>query len=265
MAESPSAQAASNLQPEPARRGIGAIDIGMRLIDVLTDNGPMKLKDIAAAAGLPAPKAHRYLASFASAGMVAQAGRSSAYELGPMALRVGVAALERHDVVQQACAALPDLRDDIRATCFVAGWSDWGPIILRWEDSLRPVTVIVQVGSTLPLLRSATGRTFLTFLPDGDVAKLVEQELVDAGRSRANALKEIEALIEDTRAQGLGQVAGDFQPGIASLAAPLFTPLGKMVGAVTALGRDGDFDADLDGPIAKALRLFAGRVAGAGA
>jgi len=241
---------------------IGAIEVGMSLIDVLAaSDAPMQLKEIAVASGMAPAKAHRYLASFIAAGMVSQAGKSGRYDLGPMALRVGVAALKRFDVIERACAGLAGLRDEIRATCFVAAWSDRGPIILRWEDSLRPVTVIVQVGSTMPLLTSATGRAFLAFLPPARTAKLVDTELaanavdIDASPSLT------EHIIRGTRAAGLGRTQGDFQVGIEALAAPIFEPLGEMVGAVTALGRGGEFDAALDGAVAQTLRNYAKNLA----
>lgn len=242
---------------EPPKRGIGAIETGLRLIDGLASaKGPIQLKEIAAVSGMPAAKAHRYLASFIAAGMVSQSDRSSRYDLGPMALRVGVAALNRFDVIERACAGLQRLRDVIRATCFVTGWTDKGPIIVRWEDSQRPVTVIVQVGSTMPLLTSATGRTYLAFLPPERTTHLVEEELSDDGATTSDDSDRIHSLIAETREVGLGRTDGDFQPGIAALAAPLFDPLGQMVGAVSALGRAGEFDGSYNGPIAHALREF---------
>ena len=242
-------------QPDDSpKRGIGAVEVGLRLLDALAAaGGPMQLKDLAAAAGMPPAKAHRYLASFVAGGMVAQAGRSGRYDLGPLALRVGVAALKRFDAVERACARLAGLRDDVRATCFVTAWSDRGPVIVRWEDSLRPVTVIVELGSAMPLLRSATGRVWLAFLPPERASSLLAAELAETGRTAADA----DALAAAARADGLGRVEGEFQEGIAALAAPLFDPRGEMVGAVTALGRAGEFDASVDGDVAARLRAFA--------
>jgi len=239
------------------KRGIGAIDTGLRLLDVLAGaQGSMQLKEIAALSGMPAAKAHRYLASFIAAGMVSQSESSSRYDLGPMALRIGVAALNRFDVIERASAGLRRLRDDIRATCFVSGWTDKGPIILRWEDSRRPLTVIVQTGSTMPVLASATGRAYLAFLPSEHTSELVRQELAGDGVTTGDASERLRALIEETRRTGMGRTDGDFQPGIAALAAPLFDPFGQMVGAVAALGRSGEFDGSYTGTVASALREF---------
>ncbi len=241
----------------PVKRGVGAIETGMALLDVLAAAaGPLALKDIAAKAGMPPAKAHRYLASFAATGMVVQEHRSGRYDLGPAALRLGVAALGRHDAVKQACERLSTLRDTIRATCFVAGWSDRGPLVLRWEDSLRPVTVIVSVGSILPLLTSATGRAFLGFLPDSRYRTLLDAPdhrpglPAEATRERAAALR------HETRQTGFGRATGDLQAGINALSAPVYSAFDTMVGAVTALGPAEDFDASPHGATAQALRDF---------
>lgn len=236
------------------RRGIKAIDVGMELLAALAAApGPLMLKDLAARTDMAPAKAHRYLASFIQAGMVRQEGRSGRYDLGPAALRLGLAALARHDVMARAQTRLAALRDQIRATCFLSQWSDRGPIIVAWEDSLQPVTVNVRVGSIMPLLRSATGRVFLAFAPAADVAAVRAAACADDVVSLADA----EALAAQTRAEGLGRVTGDLQAGIDALAAPLHDAAGRLQGSVTALGPSPAFDATPKGPIARHLLAFA--------
>lgn len=213
----------------------------------------MKLKDIAKAADMPPAKTHRYMASFLNCGMVAQNGPAGPYDLGPFAVRVGVAAITRNDVVECAANNLALLRNDIRATCFVSCWSDRGPIIVRWEDSLRPITVIVQIGSTMPLLKSATGHAYLAFMPRAKIDPLLAAEMSENGMNPIDA----DRLAQDTKATGFGQVSGTFQDGIAGISAPLFGPVGEMVGAVTAMGRQGEFDNASAGPVAIRLNDFA--------
>jgi DNA-binding IclR family transcriptional regulator len=244
----------TNSPAQPQRRGIGAIETGLELLDVLASApGPMKLKEIAAAAGMAPAKAHRYLASFAAGGMVSQAGKSGRYDLGPLAVRLGVVALGRVDIVARAREGLADLRDVLQETCFVAVWSDRGPIIVDWQDSLRPVTVIVERGSILPILISSTGRTCLGFMPSAQLTPLIETEAATDPKAHVKAA----ALGEEARQTGFGRVVNDFQDGIASLALPLHDPLGQMVGTVTALGRSDEFDHAVDGQVARQLRLFA--------
>ncbi len=57
---------------------------------------------------MPLGKAHRYLASFAHAGLVRQAGRSGKCDLGPQAVQLGLAAMPRNDFINTAAAGRPD-------------------------------------------------------------------------------------------------------------------------------------------------------------
>ena len=71
------------------RRGIGSVEVGGQLLRALTVfDGPMMLKDLAQAAGMPPAKAHPYLVSFARIGLVEQDRVSGRYELGPLALQM---------------------------------------------------------------------------------------------------------------------------------------------------------------------------------
>jgi DNA-binding IclR family transcriptional regulator len=55
------------------RAGIQSVEVGFALLDVLGQSaGPLMLRDLAAAAGMSAAKAHRYLVSFQRLALVVQ-------------------------------------------------------------------------------------------------------------------------------------------------------------------------------------------------
>src|SRR5438105_10467113 len=79
--------------PEKERRGIQSVEIGCQLLAVLGRHvAPMALKDLAKAAGMSTGKAHPYLVTFLKVGFVTQ-DASGSYELGPLALQLGLARL----------------------------------------------------------------------------------------------------------------------------------------------------------------------------
>jgi hypothetical protein len=78
------------------RSGIQSIEVGFRLLDVLTrEPRAMMLRDLAQRAGMSPAKAHRYLVSFSRLGVVSQDPVSGRYELGGFALQMGLARLAR--------------------------------------------------------------------------------------------------------------------------------------------------------------------------
>jgi DNA-binding IclR family transcriptional regulator len=248
--------------PSPARpraQGIQSVETGGALLEALVAGGhPMMLKDLAAAAGMPAAKAHRYLVSFIRLGLVEQDGTAGRYTLGPFALRLGLAALGRLDAVRLATPRLPELASRLGATVALAVWGNHGATIVRWEESRDIVTVNVRAGGVMPLLSSATGRCFAAWMPPGAIDPLVAEELRQAGRPGVPRDRgEADRMLQEVRRSGLARVAGQLIPGVDALAAPVFDHRGAMVLAVTVLGYAGTFDSHADGPVARALQAFA--------
>src|ERR1700754_5358098 len=79
---------------EKLRSGIQSIEVGFRLLDVLThEPRAMMLRDLAQRADMSPAKAHRYLVSFLRLGVVAQDPLSGRYELGGFAFQFGLGRL----------------------------------------------------------------------------------------------------------------------------------------------------------------------------
>src|SRR6202790_2681092 len=145
---------------EELRSGIQSIEVGFRLLEVLTaERRAMMLRDLALAAGMSAAKAHRYLVSFLRLGLVAQDPVNGRYELGGFALQMGLARLARVDGVKLARIALTQLRDQIDQTVGIAVWGNQGPTVVHWMKSSHPAKASLKLGDVMPLLSSATGLT----------------------------------------------------------------------------------------------------------
>jgi DNA-binding IclR family transcriptional regulator len=216
------------------------------LLALAEGSGSRALKDISAIAGLAPSSAHRHLITLVRTGMVEQSSATGRYDLGARVIELGLKALSRRDPIRIVGDSLEELRDQLGHSVFLAIWANHGPTIVRWEEGIQPVTVNVRVGSVLPLMRSATGRVFLCWLPSALTAPILKTE-------KANA-KDVERLQQATRARGLGSVEGDLLAGVASLSAPIFNYRGQIVAAITMLGAQGDFDSKASGTIGKKLK-----------
>lgn len=93
----------------------------------------MALKDIAKATGMSTGKAHPYLVSFLKVGFVTQEP-SGSYELGPLALQLGLTRLQRLDPVKEAASPLiAALAAETEQSVAIAVWGNLGPTIVRLE------------------------------------------------------------------------------------------------------------------------------------
>jgi DNA-binding IclR family transcriptional regulator len=240
-----------------ARQGIQSIEVGGRLLAALAGSPKsMMLKDLAEAAGMSAPKAHRYLVSFQRMGLVEQDMATGHYDLGPFALDLGLASLGRLDPVQHALPALAQLRDAVDETVALAVWGNHGATIIRWLESSQPVNAALRTGAVMPLTRSATGRAFLAFLPSSATVALAKSELAANVRSgfAPTTRDELERIVAETRRHGIARAVGEFTEAISGFAAPVFDADGRMTLALIALGYSGGFDTRWDGATARALR-----------
>lgn len=212
--------------------GLSSLNTALRLLAQLAEEtGPVTLSELARKAGMPSSKAHRYLASFAGAGLVQQASRSGKYDLGPQALRMGLAAIARHSFVNDTADRLPDLCAETGLTALLSVWGSAGPTVVRWERGAVDVITSLGLGSAFPLMGSATGRIFLAYAPDSVTRALLADEVAETGRDP-------EPLRRETRADGYAAVAGDLIPGLAAIAAPVLDWQGEIQAGVTLIGTD---------------------------
>ena len=266
-ASRPSSPPARSRAVTVSRAGIQSVEVGFALLDALAESGgPLMLRDLAAAAGMTAAKAHRYLVSFQRLQLVIQDAATTRYDLGPAALKLGLASLSRLDAVKLARQRLAPLMEQIGETLALAVWGNQGPTIVHWEESPQAVTVSLRLGDVMPLLSSATGQCFAAYMlnrrtPQNRLAGLLKQELAanqKLGRKDVpTTLAEAHALLGEVRARGMGRAVNTLLPGVAGFSAPVFDADGHMVLAMVALGSLATFDKAWDGAVAQPLAAAA--------
>lgn len=241
------------------KHGVQSLEIGMGILRAMVrGQRSMMLKDIAAAADMPAPKAHRYLVSLIRAGLVEQDPATSRYDLGPFALNIGLVAIDRLDRIRLGLTAIAALRDEINETTALAVWSDHGPVIVRWERPRRPITVNVVTGTALDLLTSASGRVFAAWLPPAVTAPRIERELAEGRAPGLQTPADVERMLAQVRADGVSTVSGyHLVPGVEAVAAPVFNFKNEITIAMLVVGVQGMFDMSLDGKVVAALKRAA--------
>ncbi len=239
--------------------GIQSVEVGFALIDALTKSqGAMMLRDLAQAAGMSPAKAHRYLVSYQRLGLVQQDGSSTRYDLGPAALRIGLATLSRLDAVALARSRMDALMDEIGHTVAIAVWGNHGPVIVHWQEPARAVTVNLRLGDVMPLLGSATGRCFAAFASQALVQPLLKAEIARLSQTERAGMprdaNEAQGILNETRKRGMGRVVDTLLPGISGLAVPVWDAGDRICLSLVSLGASASFDADDSGAIATALR-----------
>ena len=252
----------------PQRAGIQSVEVGFELLNALSEApGALMLRDLAAAAGMSAAKAHRYLVSFQRMGLVMQDPLSTRYDLGPAALRLGLASLSRLDGVRLARERVPALLAQTGHTVAIAVWGNQGPTMVHWAEAPQTVPVTLRLGDVMPLLTSATGRCFAAFMAgDGRdaqrIAPMIRSELAllkklpesdPSTRDLPRSPQAVQAMLDDARQHGMARVVNSLLPGVGGFCAPVFDAQGHIALGLVVLGSVTTLDTDWQGKPACAL------------
>jgi DNA-binding IclR family transcriptional regulator len=221
---------------ELRQKGIQSVEQASVLLEALIDAGAeMPLTALAKSADMSPSSAHRYLTSLVRIGLVRQSMTTGHYDLGSMAIRLGLAALSRFDFIEMADQALHGLTQRVGFDGHVTVWGDYGPTIIRIRQTNSPILTNLRLGRTVSVLGSASGRVFCAFLPSDVTRKLTDQELRGVSRPFPDR-KSAEERIAEVRANGFAWIDGSVIPGLRSIAAPVRDLQGNLLAVIALVG-----------------------------
>lgn len=224
----------------PKRKSIQSVEVGIRLLNALAEaSSSLRLREIAALSGLSRSQAHRYLLSYVNTGMVRQETETGQYELGPLAIKVGLAALRRSEPVSVGGDALVQLVEHTGLSGQLITWGQFGPTIVRFKTGRRHVPIALQVGSVVSPFSSSAGRVFLAYLPESIATEAARNDWRQTHPDNPNGWKsELKKNQFTVREAGFAAVDGSTIPGLSAISAPILDCDGQIVLTLTLVARE---------------------------
>lgn len=223
-----------------SRIGVQSLEIGLSILSKLASSPrSVTLSELAFSCKMTPSKVHRYLASLVKLGFVYQKERSGRYEIGPSAAQLGLAAIASLDFVNRAGDLLDDVVETTNAAALVAIWGDHGPTVVRWLQPENLTITSIGLGTTLPLLNSATGHIFLTYSnPRITKKRLTEEIALPNLEQNTNVEKEIERIRLEVRARGYAVVDSPIVPDYVAVSFPILNWQDEAEAAITITSRN---------------------------
>lgn len=132
--------------------------------------GGTTTSELARAAGLPRPTAHRLLASLQAEGLVDRDPATGRWLLGPELYFLGIAAASRYDVTALAQPFVRRLAQATGESAFFSARRGDETICLVREDGSFPIrSHVLSEGVRFPLGVASAGMVILAHLPDREV------------------------------------------------------------------------------------------------
>ena len=245
--------------------GIQSVEVAGDILNALIQaDGPLKLADLAQRAGMPSAKAHRYLVSLIRIGLATRDATSSRYDLGPIALQLGLKGFSRFEPLRFAEATLRELVDQVGETAALVVWGEKGPTMIRIIEARHELATTIAPSHHCPMTYSATGLLFCSFEDAARTDGAIERELEQNRRSgRLNVPHDRAVLaraIQETRARGFACMSDGGGDGFGAVSAPVFDVTTHLCMALTVFGRANRVDASPDGALGKIVADAARRL-----
>jgi DNA-binding IclR family transcriptional regulator len=225
-------KAAAPADDGSARYLVPALMRGMSILRSFSDaRSPLSLSDVAADQKITRSSAYRLLYTLSYLGFVMFDPETKTYTLGPQVLQLGYSYLASRDIVEIATPHLVRLRDRTGWSAHLGELHGRDVVYLTRIATRRTIASTVNVGTRLPARLTTMGRILLSGIPVGEVRELYRNEEFSRNDERATLDSLLEQLAED-RAAGVVVQKSGYEPGVASIAAPIRDVAGQIVAAI---------------------------------
>jgi DNA-binding IclR family transcriptional regulator len=226
------------LPKDQQRQTIVAIE---RATDVLglfadTDEATLGVTEIAQALGLSKAVVYRILSSFRAKGFVDLDESTRRYSLGPRALHLGLAYMNRIDLPATVRPVLEQLSRAMNETATLSLRTGSSRVYVDQVTPDRDVRMVVQLGQQVPLHAGASSKAFLAFLNPEEQKGYLAGTLDKLTPSTITNSRSLRKELREVRERGYASSSGERLEGAGSVAAPILGHDGAPVAVISICG-----------------------------
>ncbi|MDN3935352.1 IclR family transcriptional regulator [Arthrobacter sp. YD4] len=199
-------------------------------------NSALGISEISRSTGLSKAVVHRIVSTFVERGLLTYEASSRRYRLGPAAVTLGARALDTSPLRRAAREALVELQRQTGETATVSARIPGGRVYLDQVESTQEIKMTVEIGRCFDLHSGSSGRAILAFLSEDEQEDILSRPLPRQTAATVTDPEALRASLRDARTRGVCHSEGERQEGAASLAAPVFSDDGQVVGSISVCG-----------------------------
>jgi DNA-binding IclR family transcriptional regulator len=202
---------------------VGVLDRSVAILDAV-EGGAHRFTAIADVTGLPRATVHRMIRALEGHGFLVRYP-GFGYRLGPRLLRLANQAMRELPLRDVAHPVLERLARSTGESAQLYVRSGDARVCIDAVESAHELRTIVTVGSSLPLYAGSAAKVMLAFAPD-------PEPHLRRAQDRARFARDVELV----RSRGWASSAGERQPGVGSVSAPILGPYDILLAVVSVSG-----------------------------
>lgn len=219
---------------------VGAVERSFRILALVRELGPVRIKDVAEELDMPISTAHVHLKTLTDVGYLIK--NDQGYRLGLRFLRDGAIVRDDLTVYTAAKQEIDGLAENTGEVANLGVEERGQRVILYQSEGSEAVYDNAPVGEFTNMHWTALGKAILAEFSDDTVEQIIEQHgLPDATSNTITTPEELKAELETIREENYALEDEERRTGIRSIAVPV-TVDGDPVGAVSLSGPKERFD-----------------------
>jgi DNA-binding IclR family transcriptional regulator len=200
--------------------------------------------EVARAANIPRPTAHRLLTALSDEGLVDRDAATGLWSLGPELYLLGAGAASRYDVTEHSRDVIDRLARHTGESAFLsARRGDETVCVANQEGSFPLRSHVLHVGIRFPLGVASAGLAILSHLPDADIDDYFTRTELETRWGSAHSESAIRRRIAASRQTGYAINPGLLVEGSWGIGAAVFDRNGRAAWALSITGVETRFRA----------------------
>jgi DNA-binding IclR family transcriptional regulator len=255
------AKSDNNDKPKSTYSGIvPAVEEASRILITLARNnsGKMTLTQIRREVGIHNSKAFSILNTLQKSGFVQKDPVTKTYSLGMGLIYLAQKVLDTLDLREAASPFLSRLSSGTNSTAFLGLIAGNYVYVAAKDEGSQAVAVTFRIGQRFPLFWGTHGKAILAFLPEEERSEIMASDgLAFRGYGSAHDLGDLKSELTSCRRSGYAVDLDETKIGIRSVAAPVFGPTAKLIGAFVVIGTfPGELAYDYGRRVAREAQIF---------
>lgn len=223
---------------ETGRTTHQSLERGLRILELVSSNGgACSLAETARRTGLHRSTAHHLMQALVGLGYLHQDPETRGYEPAAKLFRLTGRTWTPEQLGEIAQPYIAELTRRSSEGSSLAAYRDGTITIVAKHDPDSPVRVVQNLGVQRPIHATAVGKAIISWLPDPELASLLDRTSFDRYTPKTIASREaMETEIRRIRGAGYAIDDEEHLEGIRCIAVPVFAYSGNVVAALCALG-----------------------------
>lgn len=216
----------------------------MDILNLFINHAELTFQEIIDLSGIPKTTVYRMLMSLEEMGLL-EKGTDAKYRLGLMFLSFGHLVSSRLDIRRIALPVMQKLHDEVDEAINLIIRQEDEAIYIEKIETHQKVRLYTAIGRRSPLYAGACSRVILSFLPQEEIERYVDEvELKSFAAGTITDKARLRETIQQTKKDGYAISRSELENHTSAIAAPIFNHKGEVVAGISMAGIEAHYQAE---------------------